>query len=77
MLSRVLDLIANRYEHVYGTCIKKKLDKTALKMRPQSSLMAQRVRDPVLSVQGLQLLLWHGFDPQPGNFHIPQMQSKQ
>ena len=28
--------------------------------------MAQWVKDPPLA------LLWHGFDPWPGNFHMPQ-----
>ena len=30
--------------------------------------MAQWVKDPAL------LLLWHGFDPWPGNFHMPWAQ---
>ena len=34
--------------------------------------MAQRVKDPVLSLQWLRLLLWLGFDPRPRNFHVPQ-----
>ena len=32
--------------------------------------MAQQVQDPVLS------LLWHGFDPWPGNFCLPQVPPK-
>ena len=32
--------------------------------------MAQWVKDPVLS------LLWRGFSPWPGNFHMPQAQPK-
>ena len=35
-----------------------------------SSLVAQWVKDLVLS------LLWHGLDPCPGNFHMPQLQPK-
>ena len=35
-----------------------------------------RVKDPALSLQWLGLLLWHGFDPQPGNFHMPRAQPK-
>ena len=31
----------------------------------QSSLVAQRVEDKALSLQLLQLLLWHRFDPWP------------
>ena len=34
----------------------------------QSFLVAQRDKDPVLSWQWIRLLLWHGFDPWPGNF---------
>ena len=26
--------------------------------------------DPALSLQQLELLLWYGFDPWPGNFHM-------
>ena len=29
----------------------------------QSSLVAQRIKDPVMSLQQLELLLWHRFDP--------------
>ena len=35
-----------------------------------SSLAAQRVKDPALS------LLWNGFDPWPENFRMPMAQSK-
>ena len=34
--------------------------------------MVQHVKDPVLSLQQLVSLLWHEFDPWPGNFHMPQ-----
>ena len=34
------------------------------------SLVAQWVKDMLLS------LLWHGFDPWPGNFYVLWMQSK-
>ena len=33
----------------------------------QSSPVAQWVKDPVLSLQWLGLLLWHRFDPWPGD----------
>ena len=36
--------------------------------------MTQQVKDPVLSLQQLRSLLWHGFDPWPGNVHMPQLQ---
>ena len=36
-----------------------------------SSLGAQRVKDPVLSLQWLGLLLWQGFSPWPRNFYMP------
>ena len=38
------------------------------------SLVAQQVKDLMLSLQWLGLLLWHGFDPWPGNFHMPWVQ---
>ena len=31
--------------------------------------MAQRVKDPMLSLQQLGSLVWHRFYPWPGNFH--------
>ena len=34
------------------------------------------VKDPSLSLQQLRSLLWLGFDPWPGNFHMPQEQQK-
>ena len=30
------------------------------------------VKDLALSLQWPRLLLWHGFSPWPGNFHMPQ-----
>ena len=33
--------------------------------------MAQWVKDLALSLLWLQSLLWHRFDPWPGNFHMP------
>ena len=39
--------------------------------------MAQQVKEPVLSLQQLRSLLWHGFNPWPSNFHMPEMQPKQ
>ena len=38
--------------------------------------MVQHVKDPALSLQQLGSLLWHGFAPWPGNFHMLQMQPK-
>ena len=35
-----------------------------------SSLEAQWLKDPALSLQWLGSLLWHGLDPWPGNFHM-------
>ena len=32
------------------------------------------VKDLVLSLLWLGSMLWHGFDPWPGNFHMPQAQ---
>ena len=39
-----------------------------------SSLVAQWVKDPALSLLWLWLQLWHGFDPWPRNFCMPQAQ---
>ena len=36
-----------------------------------SSLVVQSAKDLVLLLQQPRLLLWHGFDPWPGNFHMP------
>ena len=36
----------------------------------------QQVKDPAVSLQQLRLLLWRGFHPWPGNFHMPQAQPK-
>ena len=50
-----------------------------------SSLVAQQVKDPALSVLwlglpshycGIGLLLWHRLDPWLGNFHMPWEQPK-
>ena len=37
------------------------------------SLVAPWVKDPVLSVQWLKSLLWHGFNPWTRNFHMLQV----
>ena len=39
--------------------------------KTRSSLMAQQVKDLVLSLQWHRSLLWPGLDPWPGSFHIP------
>ena len=46
------------------------------KIQLWSSLVAQQVKEPALSLQQLGSLLWHGFDPWPGNFCMLQLQSK-
>ena len=38
--------------------------------------MAQGVKDLALSLQQFGSLLWHGFDPWPGNFRMPQVLPK-
>ena len=38
--------------------------------------LAQWVKDPMLSLQQLGSLLWHGFSLWPGNFHMPAVQPK-
>ena len=38
--------------------------------------MAQRTRDLALSLQWCRLLLWHGFNPCPGNAHMLQVRPK-
>ena len=39
--------------------------------------MAQQLRYPALALQQLGLLLRHGFDPWPANFHIPRVRPKE
>ena len=36
----------------------------------KSSFMMQQIKNPVLSLYQLGPLLWHGFSPCPGNFHM-------
>ena len=38
------------------------------------SFVAQWVKEPVLSLQWLRSLLWHGFDSWPRKFQMPGMQ---
>ena len=38
--------------------------------------MLQGAKDMVLSLPRLGSLLWHGFDPWPGNFHMPRVGPK-
>ena len=38
--------------------------------------MAYQVKDPALSLQHFGLLLWHGFDPSPGNLPRAQLEKK-
>ena len=45
-------------------------DNSILKEGMGGSLVAQQVKDPALSLQWLQFLLWRGFDPWPGNFSL-------
>ena len=39
-------------------------------------LVAQQVKDTALSSLQLRLLLWLGFDPLPGYFHMPRVWPK-
>ena len=47
------------------------------KLGTGSSLVAQQVKDLVLSLQQLGSLLWCGFDPWPRNFHMSREQPKE
>ena len=49
---------------------------TNSKPLPRSSLMVWWIWDPALSLLCLGSLLWHQFDPWPGNFCMQQMQPK-
>ena len=40
------------------------------------SSVAQQVKDLALSLPWFRLLLWHRFDPWPGNFHMLWLQPK-
>ena len=41
-----------------------------------SSLVTQPVKDSVLPLQWFRSLLWHEFNPWPGNFHTPWVLAK-
>ena len=45
-------------------------------MKRQKSLVAQWVKDPVLSLLWLGLILWCRFNAWPRNFHMPWVQPK-
>ena len=47
-----------------------------LKIFFRSAFVVQLVKDPTLSQQWLRSLLWCGFDPWPGNFHMLWVQPK-
>ena len=47
-----------------------------VKVKSWSFPVAQQVKDPALSLQGLRSLPWHEFNPSPGNFHMPQARPK-
>ena len=47
-----------------------------LRICRRSSLVARWVKDLVLSLLWLWSLLWHGFNPWPGNFHMLQVQPR-
>ena len=42
----------------------------------QSSLVAQQVKDPAVSLLQVGLLLWHRFDTWSGNYNMAQAGSK-
>ena len=42
----------------------------------RTSLVAQQVKDPALSLVRLTSLRWHRFDPWPENFHMLRVQNK-
>lgn len=44
--------------------------------RIQDIPVAQRVKDPALSLHWLRLLLWLEFNPWPGSFYMPWAWSK-
>ena len=41
------------------------------KKRKYGSSLVQQVKDLSLSLLWFRSLLWHGFSPWPGNFHMP------
>ena len=55
---------------MYLNIIKKCTSKNVVikKVKSQSSLVVQWIKDPVLSLPWLRLLLRHEFNPLPGNF---------
>ena len=45
-------------------------------LRPQSSPLAQQVKDPTLSLLWLGSLLWHSFNSWPESFHMSKALQK-
>ena len=60
---------------LFKSLIQKKFNLKSSQLR--SSLLAQRIKDPMLSLQWLGWLLWHGFNPWPRNFHTPRVRPKE
>ena len=57
----------------------KKTKTTTTKKNPRNewrSCVAWRIKEPRLPLKWLGSLLWHRFDPQPGNFHMQWMQPR-
>ena len=73
-LQMKLDLIPGQgTPHAVGWPKKKnktKLMQTSIRIEEMEFHVAQWVQYPALSLQWLESLLWLGFDPWPGNFHV-------
>ena len=63
------------WELLYASGLAQK-SKKKKKKRSRAPRVAQWIKDPVLSLLWYRSLLWHGFDPWPGNFHLWWAQPK-
>ena len=65
------------WELPYAACAALKSKKRKKERGKRSSLVAPQVKDLALVLLWLRLLLWHGFDPWPGNFQVLQVRPYQ
>ena len=73
LLTNVSHVIVDEVSRFYSHVQKKILNIFVLKRCYfLSSFAAQQVKALALSLQWFGSLLWHEFDPWPGNFHMPQ-----
>ena len=70
-----MSMFLNRIIYVYVYIVSKSIIAYIIKSIG-SSLVRQWIKDPGLSLQQLESLLWCKFNPWPRNFHMPQLWPK-